>query len=227
MVSCTRDYAFFQDVHKGKSSMTHWGSHSLSLSCKAIDIWAVGCILGEMLAGKPLFPGRDYGHQLNLILDVIGIWFLTRLEYYYNDIYEGTPTLDEFYAITSRRSRDYLRALPICKRRSFTSLFPKATPDAIDFMQRTLVRRVLWWDFDLGYNLFQTFDPKKRLTVDEALDHPYLAAYVSPYIYFFSSLHLSHACSMTQRTNQLWHPLIRTTSTLIVSSFMSSIAMHT
>ena len=96
-----------------------------------------------MLMGKPLFPGRDYGHQLNLILDVIGIWFLTRLEYYYNDIYEGTPTLDEFYAITSRRSRDYLRALPIRKRRSFTSLFPKATPDAIDFMQRTLVRRVL------------------------------------------------------------------------------------
>ena len=26
----------------------------------------------------------------------------------------------------------------------------------------------------------QTFDPKKRLTVDQALEHPYLAAYVSP-----------------------------------------------
>jgi len=73
------------------------------------------------------------------------------------------PSLDEFYAITSRRSRDYLRALPIRKRRSFTSLFPGATPDAIDFLQRTL-----------------TFDPKKRLTVDEALDHPYLAAYHDP-----------------------------------------------
>ena len=39
---------------------------------QAIDIWAVGCILAEMLTGRPLFPGRDYGHQLDLILDVIG-----------------------------------------------------------------------------------------------------------------------------------------------------------
>lgn len=87
--------------------------------------------------------------------------------------------MDEFYAITSRRSRDYIRALPIRKRRPFTSLFPKATPDAIDFLQRTLVRWVLPWNLRAWLYLFQTFDPKKRLTVDEALDHPYLAAYVS------------------------------------------------
>jgi mitogen-activated protein kinase 1/3 len=26
---------------------------------KAIDVWSIGCILAEMLSGKPLFPGKD------------------------------------------------------------------------------------------------------------------------------------------------------------------------
>lgn len=113
---------------------------------KAIDVWSVGCILAEMLSGKPLFPGRDYHHQLTLILDVL-----------------GTPTLDEFYAITTRRSRDYIRALPFRKRRPFATLFPNANPLAVDFLTKTL-----------------TFDPKKRATVEEALAHPYLEAYHDP-----------------------------------------------
>ena len=54
-------------------------------------------------------------------------------------IYAGTPSLDEFYAITSRRSRDYIRALPIRKKRPFPSLFPQASTDAIDFLTKTLV----------------------------------------------------------------------------------------
>ncbi len=93
---------------------------------QAIDIWAVGCILAEMLTGRPLFPGRDYSHQLDLILDVI-----------------GTPTLEEFYGITSRRSRDYIRSLPIRKRRPFTALFPQASVEAIDFLNKTLVSRMV------------------------------------------------------------------------------------
>ena len=32
-----------------------------------IDVWSVGCILMEILLRKPLFPGDDYIHQLNLI----------------------------------------------------------------------------------------------------------------------------------------------------------------
>ena len=38
----------------------------------AIDVWAVGCIFAEMLGRKALFPGRDYLHQLRLIIDHLG-----------------------------------------------------------------------------------------------------------------------------------------------------------
>jgi len=114
---------------------------------KAIDIWSVGCILAEVLSGgRPLFPGRDYHHQITLILDVL-----------------GTPTIEEFAAISSRRSRDYIRSLPFKRKRPFSTVFPNATPQAIDFLTKTL-----------------TFDPKTRLTVEQALEHPYLEAYHDP-----------------------------------------------
>jgi len=29
---------------------------------KAIDVWAVGCILGELLRRRPLFPGKSTAH---------------------------------------------------------------------------------------------------------------------------------------------------------------------
>ncbi|KAJ6604923.1 kinase-like domain-containing protein [Mycena sp. CBHHK59/15] len=123
---------------------------SFKMYTKAIDIWAVGCILAELLSGVPLFPGRDYGHQLNLILDVT-----------------GSPGLDEVNAITSKRSRDYLLMLPKRPGRYFPALFPHAPSEAIDFLSKTLGET---W----------TFDPTKRLTVYDALEHPYLEAYHDP-----------------------------------------------
>ena len=39
---------------------------------KAIDLWSVGCILAEMLSNKPLYPGKHYLDQLNLILNICG-----------------------------------------------------------------------------------------------------------------------------------------------------------
>ncbi|ETN84207.1 hypothetical protein NECAME_17207 [Necator americanus] len=36
------------------------------------DIWSAGCVLGEMVKGNVLFPGRDTKHQLKLIRRALG-----------------------------------------------------------------------------------------------------------------------------------------------------------
>lgn len=38
----------------------------------AIDMWAVGCILGELLIHKPLLPGKTEIQQIDLIIDLLG-----------------------------------------------------------------------------------------------------------------------------------------------------------
>lgn len=55
--------------------VTRWyRAPELLLNCSeytaAIDIWSVGCILGEIMTRQPLFPGKDYVHQLRLITEV-------------------------------------------------------------------------------------------------------------------------------------------------------------
>lgn len=65
-----------------------------------------------------------------------------------------------FYRITSRRSRDYLRALPFQQPRDFAQIYPHASSEAVDFLRKTLA-----------------FDPLKRITVEQALEHPYMANY--------------------------------------------------
>lgn len=41
-----------------------------SVYTATIDIWSVGCILGEIMTREPLFPGRIMFHQLRLITEV-------------------------------------------------------------------------------------------------------------------------------------------------------------
>lgn len=55
--------------------VTRWyRAPELLLNCSeytgAIDVWSVGCILGEIMTREPLFPGKDYVQQLRLITEV-------------------------------------------------------------------------------------------------------------------------------------------------------------
>jgi serine/threonine protein kinase len=89
---------------------------------KAIDMWSVGCIFAELLGRKPLFPGRDYLHQLTLITDVI-----------------GTPTAEDIANIGSEQARKYIRQLPVKPKISFGKIYPNASPAALDLLEKMLV----------------------------------------------------------------------------------------
>jgi ATP-dependent RNA helicase DDX18/HAS1 len=104
-------------------------------------VWSVGCILAELLGGKPFFKGRDYVDQLNQILH-----------------YLGTPNEETLSRIGSPRAQDYVRNLPFMQKISFQSLFRNANPDALDLL-----------------DLMLAFDPSSRISVEEALEHRYLA----------------------------------------------------
>ncbi|CAD6210711.1 unnamed protein product [Miscanthus lutarioriparius] len=70
----------------------------------------------------------------------------------------GTPTDDELGFIRNEDARKYMRHLPQFPRRPFASLFPKVqSVAALDLIERML-----------------TFNPLQRITVEEALEHPYL-----------------------------------------------------
>jgi mitogen-activated protein kinase 1/3 len=85
-------------------------------------------------------------HQLTLILDVL-----------------GTPTMEDYYGIKSRRAREYIRSLPFKKKIPWKAMFPKTNDLALDLLERLLA-----------------FNPVKRITVEEALKHPYLEPYHDP-----------------------------------------------
>jgi len=46
------------------------GSNKYSM---AVDMWSLGCIMGEMLGGKPVFPGSSTLNQLEKICEVLGV----------------------------------------------------------------------------------------------------------------------------------------------------------
>lgn len=100
----------------------------------------MGCILAELLGGRPFFKGRDYVDQLNQILH-----------------YLGTPNEETLSRIGSPRAQEYVRNLPFMPKVVFQRLFPNANPDALDLLDRMLA-----------------FDPSSRVSVEEALEHPYL-----------------------------------------------------
>lgn len=86
-----------------------------------MDIWSIGCIFAETLAGKPLFPGREAVSQLQLITDLV-----------------GKPSVRTIDRIPNVKARTFLHAMPPKPPRDLSQKFPTTDPLALDLLRDLL-----------------------------------------------------------------------------------------
>ncbi|XP_057571327.1 mitogen-activated protein kinase 7 isoform X3 [Hippopotamus amphibius kiboko] len=94
---------------------------SLHEYTQAIDLWSVGCIFGEMLARRQLFPGKNYVHQLQLIMTLL-----------------GTPSPAVIQAVGAERVRAYIQSLPPRQPVPWETVYPGADRQALSLLGRML-----------------------------------------------------------------------------------------
>lgn len=75
----------------------------------------------------------------------------------------GKPNPQDLESINAATDYSIIESMSAKKKYSFSQFFKGASKEALDFLKRTLV-----------------FDPKKRLTAEQALKHPYVKQFHNP-----------------------------------------------
>ena len=87
---------------------------------RGVDVWAVGAILGEMINGRPVFPGGSTMNQIERIIEVINM-----------------PAKADMDAIQSPYVATMLESLPAMNFKLLGDVFPTAPSEAIDLIRST------------------------------------------------------------------------------------------
>ncbi|CAM9611663.1 unnamed protein product, partial [Sphacelaria rigidula] len=87
----------------------------------SVDVWSIGCIFGELLGRRPLFPGSSFIEQLSLIFDVI-----------------GSPAPSEVEHIRGAQARKFLLEVEGKAHVAFTELLPGTDEDGANLLDLLL-----------------------------------------------------------------------------------------
>jgi len=130
----------------------------------AVDIWSLGCIFAELLSMQegsvptyqdrvPLFPGGSCYPLSGDTGSTNSDERLDQLSVIFSVI--GMPSEEDLLSIN--KANEYIRSLEKKPGRNLESLYPAADPAAIQLLKQMLM-----------------FNPAKRCTAEEALDHDFL-----------------------------------------------------
>ncbi|KAL4920882.1 mitogen-activated protein kinase mpkC [Aspergillus aurantiobrunneus] len=87
-----------------------------------VDLWSVGCIVAEMLLGRPLFPGTDHINQFWLIADLL-----------------GSPPDEVIDRITTNNTRRMMQSMAKRNSRPLKEVLPAAEDAAINLLENLLI----------------------------------------------------------------------------------------
>ena len=117
----------------------------------AIDMWSLGCILGEIHCGYPVFPGECEAEQLSCIMEVKGLPP--------NDILEISSRKKLFFDGSNPKVYTNSRGKKrIMKTRNLAEKVKSSDEDFLDFLEKCF-----------------EWNPLKRMTADEAFNHKFIS----------------------------------------------------
>ncbi|KAI9529332.1 Mitogen-activated protein kinase 8, partial [Dissostichus eleginoides] len=131
--------------------------HKILFPGRDFDVWSVGCIMAEMVRGSVLFPGTDHIDQWNKVIEQL-----------------GTPS-QEFLMKLNQSVRTYVENRPRYAGYSFEKLFPDVLFPADSEHNKLKASQAR----DLLCKML-VIDASKRISVDEALQHPYINVWYDP-----------------------------------------------
>lgn len=142
---------------------------------KGVDIWATGCILGEMSNRRAVFPGTSTLNQVrwplgSRISKTLPCQRAERVpccpsNAQLEKIMEmtGVPNAEDIASVRSPHASTLIESIVLTTHRTLPEMFPNMSPDARDLLA----------------SMFH-FNANKRCTADDALRHPYIADFYLP-----------------------------------------------